>query len=281
MNSQFFFSTPPFDTKRKAALRGIQEEVCPRGCSSYYWKKNQYGYECERCGYSKKVSRFPDSNWGQKDAAGKSGSFSGSTSMMYRDSPRPKTSINLINEKLSPFHGGGNRRRLWDGATVEKRTLVQQNIPVVGQRGKMNCGPACAEAVDKSFGGYMTQKDIRDILGGDPDNDSLTTYAVWEAYTNNTPHTFTHNVPTGRELVKVLSVMQNGGRVSINLRMPGTNVGHSVVMQKVVKKTVTKTNGDVSEKLSCYVMDPFEGGCIRKIEERSVTNAHRIFYIYP
>jgi hypothetical protein len=171
-------------------------------------------------------------------------------------------------------------RRFWDGATVEKTTLAQQNIPIVGQRGDMNCGPASAESIDRSLGGNMTQEQIRNLpmLGGSPNTDPLNSYDVWRAYTSASGHSFTHNVPTNGDFANVLSTMQNGGRVAINLN--AGSVGHSVVMQRVVQQTVTKVNGSVSQKILYYAMNPANGGSIHRISSNSIVNAYRIFYIF-
>jgi len=173
-------------------------------------------------------------------------------------------------------------RRFWDGATVQKTTLAQQNIPVVGQRGKMNCGPASAEAIDASFGGSMTQEQIRNLptLGGDPNTVPLGDITLWDTYTNASGHSLSHNIPTNGELSNILSNMQNGNRVALNLRIDG-NVGHSVVMQRVVQQTTTKINGTVSQKLLYYVMNPANGGSITRISSHSILSTYRVFYILP
>jgi len=173
-------------------------------------------------------------------------------------------------------------RRFWDGATIQKTTLAQQNIPIVGQEGTNNCLPATAEAVDKSLGGNLTQQDIRDLptLGGDP-NTPLTDVDVWSAYGKRSGRFVTGEIPrpSVNSPTNVLSNMQNGNRVAINLSTG--DVGHSVLMQRVVQQTVTKINGNVTQKLLYFVMNPANGGSITRISSRSIINAYNIFYILP
>ena len=171
-------------------------------------------------------------------------------------------------------------RRFWDGATVQKNILAQQNIPKVGQVGDNNCLPASAEAVDKSFGGNMTQQDIRKLptLGGDPYTVPLEDVRVWNAYTSASGHSYLYEYNKANSLSRVLSIMQGGGRVAINMNI-GENVGHSVIMQSIVQKTITKLNGSVIQKIFYYVMNPANGGSIHKIDATQITNSYNIFYI--
>jgi hypothetical protein len=171
-------------------------------------------------------------------------------------------------------------RRFWDGATVQKTVLVEQPIPAVPQRGDMNCVPANVEAIDRSFGGDITQKEMRDILGGEADNDMLLDGNIWDAYRDyRAPQYYIHqsDMTGNARLGEVLNNMQAGQRVSINTTVNG---GHSVVMQKVVQQTVTKINGTVSQKLLYYVMNP-NGGVFQRISAGTIENAHNIFYIFP
>jgi RHS repeat-associated protein len=171
-------------------------------------------------------------------------------------------------------------RRFWDGATVQKTTLAQQNIPVVGQSGTNDCLPASVEAVDRSFGGGITQQDVRDWAGFEG-NAPLGDVDVWSAYGNRSGHLITGEIPSPgvNSPANVLSNMQSGNRVAINLSTG--DVGHSVVMQRVVQQTATKINGNVTQKLLYYVMNPANGGSITRISSRSIINAYNVFYILP
>ena len=169
-------------------------------------------------------------------------------------------------------------RRFWDGATVQKNILSQQNIPKVGQVGDNNCLPASAEAVDKSFGGNMTQQDIRNIFNGDPNIVPLVDKDVWTVYSAKYGHSFTMEYVKSTSLPTVLSKMQEGVRVAINMEI-GQSAGHSVIMQSIVQKTITKLNGRVIQKTLYYVMNPANGGSIHKIDATQITNSRNIFYI--
>jgi RHS repeat-associated protein len=174
------------------------------------------------------------------------------------------------------------KKRFWDGATVEKMVLAEQDIPIVGQRGNMNCGPASAEAIDRSFGGSMTQESIRNLpgLGGDPYTDILQDVDLFSAYCKASGRFFDAEIPypNAASPSNVLSAMQNGERVALNLNL--RSGGHGVVMQNVVQKTVTKVNGNVVQKLIYNVMNPAQGGYYMRISSESIINATNIFYIY-
>ena len=172
-------------------------------------------------------------------------------------------------------------RRFWDGATVTRTTLVDQNVPIVGQVGEMNCLPASAEAVDRSFGGNLTQQDIRNLpnLGGDPNLDWLHDDTVWREYSEwsglqyGGERTITSVTP-----LRITEKMQNGYRVAINLN--NSEIGHSVVMDRVVMKTITKISGKTSLRYLYYVMDPSSGGYIRRISPSDIVRAKNVFYIW-
>ena len=164
---------------------------------------------------------------------------------------------------------------------VRKEILVEHDIPAVPQDGPANCLPACAEAVDRSFGGKMTQKDIRELptLGGDPYYHALTDCKVWGAYEKRTGCFVTGFTPSEYSFDYILLNMIQGNRVVINLNL--SNVGHCVVMQKIVQETTVEPDGTISRKLIYYAMDPGVKGQITRISKRKIMNAYNIFYIHP
>jgi hypothetical protein len=171
-------------------------------------------------------------------------------------------------------------RRFWDGATVQRTTLAKQNIPVVGQIGTNDCGPASVEAVDRSFGGNLTQQDVRGWAGFEGDA-PLGDGDVWKTYVNKSGHSLDFeplSSAPSTKLYNVLSKMQGGSRIAINLNM-GRDVGHSVVIQSITEKTITKINGTVLQKLFYNVMNPANGGSITRIPSSSITNSYNVFYI--
>ncbi|MDR2954385.1 MAG: hypothetical protein LBV43_04825 [Prevotella sp.] len=172
-------------------------------------------------------------------------------------------------------------RRFWDGATVQETILAEQNIPLVGQIGDNNCIPASVEAVDRSLGGSMSQQDVRNLVapGSDPITTPVGDAHTWTAYSNASGRSVLGDAEKATSLPRILSDMQNGNRVAINLNTG--KVGHSVVMQRITQQTVTKINGNVSQKLLYYVMNPARGGYITQISGRSIINAKNVFYILP
>jgi hypothetical protein len=67
--------------------------------------------------------------------------------------------------------------------------------------------------------------------------------------------------------------MKTGTRVAISLPNSG-DVGHSVVMNHVVQKTV---NGEFVKNIF-YIMNPGSGN-IERLATKSIINAPQIFYI--
>jgi hypothetical protein len=179
-----------------------------------------------------------------------------------------------------------NGRRFWDGATVTKTTLVEQDIPIVGQDGKRNCLPANVEAIDQSFGGNMTQEQVRATdglgFGGSPDNNALLDGEVWTAYGNRSGHQiggYTIVSPTTSDVYSINSVMRSGSRISITLPRVNGN-SHSVVVKNISLKTITKLNGRAVSKYLLTVMDPAYGGYYRTISVNNLSGAN-VFSIIP
>ena len=169
-------------------------------------------------------------------------------------------------------------RRFFDGASVNNEVLVDQNIPVVGQVGENNCLPASVEATDRSFGGKVTQNDVRGWFGGDPNTNPLMDVDVWAKYSDVSGHSVFGDLDKATSLPRVLSAMNDGGRVAINLNTG--NVGHSVVMNSITRRTITKLNGNVISRYIYGAMNPGNGGYMMKISGRRIINAFNIFYIY-
>ena len=188
----------------------------------------------------------------------------------------------LLGGLAGGFSALSDGRRFLDGATVERTILAQQDIPIVGQIGDYNCLPASAEAIDRSFHGTMTQQDIRNLpgLGGDPRTTPLIDGDVWAAYADASGACgwdFYHP-SDGNKFSNILSNMQRGDRVAINLKT--ADGGHSVVMQNITQKTITKANGTVVQKIIYNVMNPANGGSYHSISTRSINRAYNIFFVF-
>ncbi|MDO4726064.1 MAG: hypothetical protein Q4A56_02430, partial [Porphyromonadaceae bacterium] len=179
-----------------------------------------------------------------------------------------------------------DKRNFWDGSKVQKIILAKyDNIPPVGQRGNNNCLAADAEWIDKTFGGKMTQEDIRNLVnpGSDPNTVPLLDADVWSRYAEETGHKFTFELretSASQKLANILSKMQQGARIPMTISTPNGN--HGVVMQSIVEKITTKLNGSVTSKLLYYVMDSSHGGSfVRMSAGDIINNLRNLFYILP
>jgi hypothetical protein len=173
-------------------------------------------------------------------------------------------------------------RKFWNGDKVESIILVDQDIPTVGQIGDMNCGPAAGEAVDKSFGGSLTQNDIRNLptIKWHPDYDPTADLFLWDEYCGATGHLYDKEIPGITSPSNILSKMQNGSRAVLNLNMENYEIGHTVVMSSIVQETITSIRGNVTQRLIYIVMDPSMGGNYLQISTEKIINAYKIFYIW-
>ena len=121
--------------------------------------------------------------------------------------------------------------------------MVEQDIPIVSQSGTYNCLPVSAEAVDKSFGGSITQDELRSLFGGNPNTDGISDVDFWNLYERLSGHeVLPDKFLNDYSATLAVDCMKNGGRVAVNLNTGG-NVGHSVVLQRAIRQTVTKING--------------------------------------
>lgn len=172
-------------------------------------------------------------------------------------------------------------RTFWDGSTYLDEPIVNQDIPIIGQRGDYNCEAATAEGIDKSWGGNMTQENIRALpnLGGDPTKDGLSDLEVMKQYTIKSGHKFSGEEGNPLSYAKIIGKMLDGNRVAVTLNTG--EIGHSVVMQSVFQRTITKVSGKVVLKYLFYAMNPGHGGSITDISVWSISNAYHIFYIHP
>jgi hypothetical protein len=51
-------------------------------------------------------------------------------------------------------------RKFWNGERFT-REIISSDIPIVGQNGPHDCGPAGVEGVDRSLGGDLTKEKVR------------------------------------------------------------------------------------------------------------------------
>lgn len=209
-----------------------------------------------------------------------------SSSLANKSKPKGKT-LAMAN-KFGPYGRRGSvaaelsvSKRILDGALIHKETLVEMNIPSVGQVGYTNCLAACIEAVDKSFGGKLSQDDVRKLPGltGDPYEIPLTDMQAMGTYQLFSGRRTIAEMDKESSPQRILFAMQNGIRVIINYStLMG---GHSIVLNKIVQKTAHKRDGTVDLEYLYYAMDPGRGGAQHRIKESTIRNALNIFYIFP
>ena len=172
-----------------------------------------------------------------------------------------------------------NGRQFWDGATVQTEVLVDQNIPIVGQKGDNNCVPASVEAVDRSFGGNIDQQSIRNKVapGSDPDKTPLVDSEVWKKYTEISKREMGgFSTDKGsHSLGAIESAMKSNYRISLTIDGNGT-AGHTVVVKSITLKTITKVSGKVVQKYLYTVMNPANGGYYQNILAKNLTNMNII-----
>ena len=171
--------------------------------------------------------------------------------------------------------------RFSDGAKIiEKKILADQNIPSgVIQDGTMNCGPANVEIVDRSFGGNTTQYDVRGKwFPGTTGENEIGFRDLWKAYEAHSGHTVSGLKPENYELIP--SLMNSGERISVNLNVGVSNIGHGVVIDNVVSKTFQRVNGQVFTKIIFNAMNP-EHGLIQAYSADAIKYAFGIVRILP
>lgn len=164
-------------------------------------------------------------------------------------------------------------RRFIDGATVQDNILIDQNLPYVAQQGDYNCGPACGESASR---GSVTQQQLRNTLGGNPNIDPIGDAYVWQEWSKSTGRPFNW-VKGGMSTQDVLTNMRGGCNVAISLR---GEVAHSVLANRVTERTITKISGKAVTKLLLDVMNPAHGQYYR-LSGSSVLNARNIFLLFP
>jgi hypothetical protein len=166
-------------------------------------------------------------------------------------------------------------RRFFDGATVQKTVQYDGHLPYVQQQGDYNCGPASAESAS---GRAVTQQQFRAALGGNPNQDGVGPRRLWNEFTRQTGRANADLGP-GLNTQNILTRLQNqGGNLAINLRVT-TNMGHSVLVNRITEKVVTKISGKVTSKLLLYVMDPQKGQYFQ-ISGSSVRDAFSFYHLF-
>ncbi len=181
--------------------------------------------------------------------------------------------------------GGGIKakrdgRRFFDGATVEDEILVDREIPFVKQKAQFDCGPAICEAVSSARGNTISQEEIRRALGGDPNLDPIIDKEIYDELTSRLNLRSAIRVPYGADPNEVVSYLELGGDVIYNIKaQPG--LGHSVVVNRITQRTITKISGRVITRTIVHVMDPASNSQYKRIGIGTLKNAFSTFLIAP
>lgn len=180
----------------------------------------------------------------------------------------------LIGGVASGIDAALKGRRFFDGATVQQRVVVDRQLPYVHQDGEYNCGPACGESLTN---GQVTQQQLRAALGGNANANGVGDVNLWQNVAQRTGKHMLHGAVQGPfDLQGTLVRMQAGQDVALTLRT--APVGHSVLINRIAEKVITKVSGKAITKLLLYVMDPAVGQ-YTPLPTSSYLNAN-IFYLW-
>ncbi len=170
------------------------------------------------------------------------------------------------------------KRSFWNGVEISYKTKLEQNIPDVLQDGDANCLAGSAQSIDESFGGDLTQEQLRNWVapGTDKNKHFLPDKAVWEIYAKKRGYNYGGEIITNDVLKDVEHFMRNDVRMSFTYDNGRGN--HSVVLQGIIEKTVIRQNGTSSTYLIYRLMDPALGETFN-LKATHFIGGH-IFYIW-
>ncbi len=146
-------------------------------------------------------------------------------------------------------------RRFFDGAKVEDLTMVDQGNPFVMQNDKAQCVAACGESATN---GNVSQDQIRDALAknSDPSNIGLFDGDMVKEISKLDGGVAKY-ARTKLNKYLVVDRLKKGHQIFANLK--GAESNHMVLLNKVVKRTITKLSGVIKTKFLYYAMDPLKG----------------------
>lgn len=163
----------------------------------------------------------------------------------------------LIGGTISGIGAAIDGRNFGDGSELLETEVLasDQLIGDVEQNAKYNCGPACGESID----GTLTQDNIRDWFGGNPETTGIPDADLWQEFANRTGKRVIGTANLG-DPATVASSMNSGAKIVSTLRNADINAaGHSVVLKSVTKKTFAKLNGRIVHRYSVGTMNPSVG----------------------
>jgi hypothetical protein len=165
------------------------------------------------------------------------------------------------------------------GTKFTKET-ISSDIPVVGQKGSTNCGPASVEAVDKKLGGNLSQEQVRGWYrnnSGRATPPMLDADKLWTDYVTKMGHELEIcEPPFNDEFLNVYSRMKSGDIVVLNYQQ------HTYIMNEAVHETFMKVNGNIIYDTFIFnAMNPADGGGIKPFNFLDIDKASSIYYIRP
>ena len=182
----------------------------------------------------------------------------------------------LIGGTISGIGAAIDGRNFGDGSKLLETDVLASDLTIgdVKQNAKYNCGPACGESID----GTLTQDNIRDWFGGDPNTTGIADAYLWQEFANRTGKRVIGTANLG-DPTTVANSMNSGAKIVATLRNADVNAaGHSVVLKSVTKKTFEKLNGKIVHRYSVGIMNPSVG----HVTSRSWSSMSRVnrFFIF-
>lgn len=153
----------------------------------------------------------------------------------------------------STKNGGG----FFESGTV-KKTVIKNDIRPLKQKGDQNCLACAGESMAKADGIDLTQEQIRNALGGDPNldplyNDDFGTYFARKS------STYYGNRPAGSfNEADIFGAMNEGSHVVLS-RQSSSGVGHALVLKKAVKRSFNFATSVPTQSYKFRVMNPSFG----------------------
>ena len=163
----------------------------------------------------------------------------------------------LIGGTISGIGAAIDGRNFGDGSKLLETDVLASDLSIadVKQNAKYNCSPACGESID----GTLTQDNIRDWFGGNPETTGIPDVDMWRKFADRTGKRMISSANLG-DPATVASSINSGAKIVATLRNADVNAaGHSVVLKSVTKRTFEKLNGKIVHRYSVGIMNPSVG----------------------
>ncbi len=159
---------------------------------------------------------------------------------------------------------------------INEQTLTNQNLPLVQQRGNLNCAAATGESTTG-----VSQDRYREIIGGNPNNDPITVRQLnnaIEAETGRTVRPYATEMPTNLEgATQIANHMNRGNNFYVASIGAEQTIGHATALNSVTMQTYQRISGTLYNKIIYQVMDPAQG----TYRTLNIHNVKVLVRIYP